>query len=103
MIGGLLEGLRRGQALPPDQWPEVPRSPRPVIPAEVQARVQRLRAWRQEEGARLALDISLVLPQRLIDKLAEQAPRTPEDLRRVEGLREWRRRTWGEPLLRLCR
>ena len=102
-LGGLLEAVRRGQSVPPDQWPEVPRSPRPVIPAEVQARVQRLRAWRQEEGARLALDISLVLPQRLIDKLAEAAPRSLDDLRRVEGLREWRCRTWGEALLQRCR
>ena len=102
-LGSLFEALRRGQALPPEQWPEVPRAPRPVVPPEVQARVQRLRAWRQEEGARQALDISLVLPQRLIDKLAEAAPRTLDDLRRVEGLRQWRCDTWGEALLKLCR
>ena len=53
------------------------------------------------EAKRLALDVSVVLPQRLLERVAEVAPRAPADLEAVEGLRRWRRQTFGEGLVRV--
>jgi ribonuclease D len=86
----LLEAVRRGQAVPPDALPRFPRSVRPVVPEPVKARREALKRWRAQEAERLALDISVVLPQRLIDRIADAPPAEPGDLARVEGIRRWR-------------
>jgi hypothetical protein len=40
-----------------------------------------------------------VLPQRLLERVAEAAPRTLEDLAQVEGLRRWRVHALGASML----
>jgi hypothetical protein len=45
------------------------------------------------------MDISVVLPQRLIDRLAEARPRDAAGLGLVEGLRRWRVEAFGAELL----
>jgi len=97
----LLAVVRRAQALPADAWPVAKRPVRPVLPPDVQKRIERLRAWRATESERLKVELAVVLPQRLIDRLAEAAPRSLEALRAVEGLRTWRVDAFGPELLRL--
>jgi ribonuclease D len=62
-----------------------------------------LRAWRTQEAARLAIDVSVVLPQRLLDRVAECAPTTLGDLALVGGLRQWRVDTFGPAMLEAMR
>ena len=88
--GELLVAVRRAEDLPESELPKVARSPRPVVEDAVRQRVERLKAWRARKGAELQLDISVVLPQRLIDRLAEARPRDAAGLAAVEGLRRWR-------------
>jgi hypothetical protein len=45
------------------------------------------------------VEVSVVLPQRLIDRLAAAAPRDPSGLAAVEGLRRWRVDAFGDELL----
>ena len=98
--GEILSAVRRAQALKEAELPALPRSARPALPdAAVQRRVERLKAWRTSKGAELGLDASVVLPQRLIDRLAEAAPGDAAALGRVEGLRRWRASVFGAELL----
>ena len=99
--GALLEAIARAWALPEDAWPHMPVAPRPVVSEATRRRIDALRTWRTAEAKRLALDVSVVLPQRLLDRVAEAAPRTMSDLETVEGLRRWRRDTFGEALVRV--
>jgi ribonuclease D len=66
---------------------------------EVSERVGRLKEWRRGRAAELKVEISVVLPQRLIDRLAEKAPRSRAELGEIEGLRQWRIETFGEEIL----
>jgi ribonuclease D len=88
--GELLEAVRRGLALPDGRLPVPPRRARPPLPEAVRRRVDRLKAWRAEAAARLGLDVSLVLPQRLLEQVAALEPRGASDLLSVEGIRRWR-------------
>jgi ribonuclease D len=72
---------------------------RPVVPDEVLRRGERLRAWRARKAAELQVDVSVVLPQRLIDRLAQVGPRDAEGLAGVDGLRLWRREAFGAEIL----
>jgi len=97
--GELLGAVRRAEDLREGELPQVARSPRPVVEDAVRQRVERLKAWRTRKGAELQLDISVVLPQRLIDRLAEARPRDAAGLGLVEGLRRWRVEAFGAELL----
>ncbi|HEU0108277.1 MAG TPA: HRDC domain-containing protein [Vicinamibacteria bacterium] len=99
--GTLLDAVTRAWALPEDALPRVATPPRPVVSEATRRRIDALRTWRTAEAKKLALDVSVVLPQRLLERVAEIAPRAPADLDAVEGLRRWRRDTFGEALVRV--
>jgi ribonuclease D len=101
--GALLAAVGRALALPEAELPTIPPALRPLVPDEVARRVERLKAWRAQEAARAGLDVSVVLPQRLIDRLAEAAPRETAELQAVPGLRQWRVRAYGPELLGMLR
>ena len=95
----ILAAVARGAGLPADQLPRLPRHPRPAVSAAVRRRVQALRAWRAAAAERLALDPGVLLPGRLIERLAEAAPADLAALAAVEGLRRWRVQEFGPVLL----
>jgi ribonuclease D len=95
----LLAAVRRAEKLPENELPVIPRSRRPLVLPEVAARVSRLKDWRRETAAELKLEVSVVLPQRLIDRLAERVPRTRAELGEIEGLRRWRVEAFGAEML----
>lgn len=97
--GELLAAVRRAEELEESELPHPVRLPRPVVPDAVVHRVARLRAWRSRKAAELQVDVSVVLPQRLIDRLAETCPRDAAALAAVEGLRRWRSEAFGAELL----
>jgi ribonuclease D len=97
----ILDTVARAWALPDDELPRLIVTPRPIVSDATRRRIDRLRAWRATEAVRLAVDVSVVLPQRLLERVAEVAPRTPADLEQVEGLRRWRKEALGEALVRV--
>ena len=95
---------RAASRCPTRQLPSLPKSPR--RPAVTDLQMQRetaLKAWRKTEAERLKVDVSVVLPQRLIDKLTEAAPQGPEELAATPGLRRWRVEAFGPSLLQALR
>jgi ribonuclease D len=95
----ILGAVRRARELPEAELPSLPRVARPVVSDAAQRRIERLKAWRTRKGQELGLDASVVLPQRLIDRLAEAAPADPQGLGQVCGLRRWRVETFGTELI----
>jgi len=97
----LLEAIRAATALPEAALPRMPSTPRPPAPSEAaKAREDALKKWRTAEAARLAIDVSVVLPQRLLEQVAERPPARPEDLLRIDGFRRWRVAEFGDALVK---
>jgi ribonuclease D len=96
----LLGAIERGSQVPDAELPRIPREPRPVVSEETKRRVSGLKAWRGLEAEAQKLDPSVILPQRLIDRLAESAPRDMPMLEGIEGLRRWRIEAFGPALIR---
>jgi ribonuclease D len=93
----ILRAIRRGgRARPPDLPPPPPRHSEAEI-----ARFQALRAWRKQVAARRGVDVDVVVGNAVLWELAEQKPRTLEDLNRIEGLGPWKRKTYGQAMLRV--
>jgi len=95
----ILRALRRAAELADSELPVIPRPPRPILSTEVMHRMARLKEWRGRRATELKVEVSVVLPQRLIDRLAAAAPRDPGALAEIEGLRRWRINTFGDDLL----
>jgi ribonuclease D len=96
----LLKAVERALAMPEAELPRLgPAPPRPAVSEEVRKRIEALRAWRTKEAARLAVDGSVVLPQRLLERLAQAAPREVGALEEIAGLRRWRVDAFGADLV----
>lgn len=99
----LLEAIRVAQGLAADQLPTIERSVKPVVSEATRRRAEALKGWRLAEAARARLDVSVVLPQRLLDPVAERGPRDLTELAQVEGIRRWRVEAFGTGLLAALR
>jgi ribonuclease D len=91
-IGPLgLEAVARGMNLPEDRLPRPPRGQGRRRTAAFKTRLERLRAWRRERAADLALDPGVLFPQSTLEALADRGPGALQDGADVPGLRRWRR------------
>ncbi len=96
---GIFEAIARGEAVPASESPAYPEPRKRHVPGIVQRRGERLKAWRAAAAPRIGLDPGLLLPQRLIDRLAEEGPADLEALARVDGFRRWRAHAFGAEIL----
>ena len=95
----IAEAIERAMALDEGQLPVLTRHKRPTISGGMSRRIEKLRRWRAGATEPAGLEAGVLLPNRLITLIAEAAPRTLEELARVEGVRRWRVETFGEALL----
>jgi ribonuclease D len=98
----VLAAIEHALDLPEDELPAPPPREHLPMPAGTRRRVETLKAWRDAEARRAQLDPSIVLPGRLIDRLAAASPKTLADLAAIEGIRQWRVGAWGPALLAAC-
>jgi len=91
-IGPLvLEAVARGLAIPEEQVPKPPRGVVRRRTAAFRTRVERLRAWRRERAADLAIDPGVLFPQSTLEALADRGPVALQEPGDIPGLRRWRR------------
>jgi ribonuclease D len=94
------EAVVRGLEVQEGALPKLERGRRIDLPLAQQRRVAALKEWRKAASTRIGLELSLVIPQRLIDKIADANPASLEELAAIEGLRRWRVEAFGEEILR---
>ncbi len=84
---------------------QVPRPPSPP-PRHSEAEVFRfraLRAWRKQVAANRGVDSDVIIGNAVLWTLAEQNPRTLDDLGHVEGLGPWKQKTYGPKILKILK
>jgi len=96
---GILGAVARGAAVAEALLPSHRRPTAPRVSPAVERRIAALLAWRSEAAPRLGLDPGLVLPRRLIERLAEMAPADVAELAAVDGVRRWRSGALGEAIV----
>ncbi len=93
----ILRAVKRGMRARPPQ----PSPPHPRHSEAEMARFQALRAWRKRVAAERGVDPDVVISNAALWALVEQNPRTVGDLSRVEGLGSWKRKAYGEAILKV--
>jgi ribonuclease D len=99
----VLAAVQRGEAVPEKDLPRRIRGPRLRMAREASARVDRLKAWRAGAATKVALDPGVLLPQRLIERIAIDAPVDRATLAAVPGIRRWRVDAFGDGILSAAR
>jgi ribonuclease D len=93
----ILQAINRGMDAPVP----APPTPPPRHSDEEVERYEALRAWRKEVAAKREVDVDVVVGNAVLWALAEQNPRTTEELLSIDGLGPWKRQTYGEAILKI--
>ena len=98
----ILEAVRAGQAGAPPPRPRPERGPpwrRGGPDPEVEERYEKLRRWRKERADARKVEVQVIAPNAVLMAVARSAPRTLEDLGRVEGMDPFRVQQYGDEIL----
>ena len=99
----MLAAVRKGLEVPDADLPRVERQPRRAADPEFDARVERLKAVRNQEAERLALAPGVLCPNGTLEGIARREPKTLVDLRTVPFIRGWQVEAIGDALLAAVR
>jgi ribonuclease D len=99
----LLAAITRGRAVPENELPRFPRSPRWERDPHFDERVSRLKHVRDAVAAELGLDPGVLCPRERLEAIARSRPRTLEELAVLPELRRWQVEVMGESLVRALR
>jgi ribonuclease D len=93
----LLQAVWRGLQAPPLHPPRRPPRPDP----DFLVRLDALREWRKRAARKMGVESDVILPRVLMEAIARQAPRRPEDLSRIFLHYPWWLVYFGEAILEL--
>ena len=98
----ILEAVRAGQSGAPPPPPRPERGPpwrRGGPDPEVEERYEKLRTWRKGRAEARKVEVQVIAPNAVLMAVARTAPRTLEELGRVEGMDPFRLQQYGEEIL----
>jgi ribonuclease D len=101
--GEMLAAVRRALDLPEHELPRIERSPRRAPDPALDARVDQLKAKRNELAIRFDLAPGVLCPNGTLEAIARAVPRTADELRTIPGVRRWQAAEFGEELLTAAR
>jgi ribonuclease D len=96
----ILAAVRRGLAVPDEELPRFPRSPRWERDLEFEDRVERLKQARNRAAEALGLDPGFAMGRTLLEDVARALPKDRAALTAVPGVRRWQVEALGDALLR---
>ena len=91
----IVDAIRRGEAVPENELP--PRAPKP-LGAQRDALVSTMAVLVSAIAAENDLPTTLLLPRAALERIAREAPQSPDELGEVVNLTSWRRQLVVEPL-----
>jgi ribonuclease D len=96
---GVLQAIRQGEDAEPIRYQHNHTRP----PEAILHRMERLKEWRKQKAAGMGVESDIVLPRGHMAAIAEQGPRTPEELQAMMADLPWRYRLFGEEILTTIR
>jgi ribonuclease D len=96
----ILGAVRRALELPDNELPRIERGPRRVPDPAFDARVEQLKAKRNELAAQFDLAPGVLCPNATLEAIARAIPQTLDELRAVPGVRAWQAAAFGEELIK---
>lgn len=96
-----LSAIQKALDLPKHRLPVYPKMPRPARNLKKEARMRRLKAWRDKRAKELDLEPGVLCNNALLDAVAARCPENLESLKAIPGMRRWQSRLFGQDMIRL--
>jgi ribonuclease D len=96
-----LQRISEALSLPEKALPSYPHKPRSPYDPKVAKRIRALKEWRVQRSKGLGMDSALPLSNAQIRSLVDPPPQNTGDLQRIDGLRNWQRRLFGNEICTL--
>lgn len=96
---GALKAIQTGLELPADSLPSFPKVKRPPRNPKKEARLKRLKAWRESKARQLEMELGLVCNNALLGTLAEVNPTEIDDLKEIPKMKKWQRENFGKEFM----
>jgi ribonuclease D len=100
---GVLEAIKSALELPDDRLPSFPKTRSTPQSPEKQARLKRLKSWRNLKARQLELETGLICNNVLLHALAEGNPKDVEDLKVIPRMRVWQMKTLGQEIIEVLK
>ena len=91
--------VKKASALAEKDLPTYPRKRRPSMSPKVPERIKVIKAWRDRLADGLGLDPALLFNKALMTAIAVKKPVDIDGLGKVEGIRNWQVKAFGEKVL----
>jgi ribonuclease D len=95
----ILDAVRRALELPEANLPRIERGPRRTPDPAFEARLEQLKAKRNQLASLLELAPGVLCPNGTLEAIARTRPQTLDELRAISGVRGWQVDTFGQELL----
>ena len=99
----ILGAVRRALELPEEELPRIERGPRRTPDPAFEARVEQLKAKRNELAVRFDLAPGVLCPNATLEGIARAMPQTLDEFRAIAGVRNWQAAAFGEELMTAVR
>ncbi len=96
----LITAIKKGLKTPQNQLPVYPRTRTPRMPESKIRIAKRLKQWKEEKAADLAIDPALVLNKSQTMDIARITPTDMDDLAGIESLKAWQIHEFGRDIIR---
>ena len=96
----LIDAISKGLQTPGDRLPVYPKTRTPRMPESKVRVAKRLKRWKEEKSADLAIDPSLILNKSQTMDIANISPAAMHDLNRIASLKSWQIQAFGEEIIR---
>jgi len=97
--GPMLQAITRGLKLPEEELPFFPRSERRIKDPAAEKRMLRLKEWRKEMAAELAIDPGVLINNAALEELSRRWPKSTEELAEMSILKKWQQKVLGEGIV----
>ncbi len=98
-----VKAISKGLALAESELPVYPRKRTPGVAMEVPERIRSLKEMRINASNRTGIEPGVLINNTLITAIAVAAPKNSEDLKQVNGIRNWQMEALNDDILRTLR
>jgi len=85
--------------IPAANRPGYPNKKVPIQDPEVPQKIKVLKDWRDNVSAKLGIDPGILISNAVIHAIIKKQPETMTDLKKIECLKNWRRKEFGKEIL----
>ncbi|WP_243372275.1 HRDC domain-containing protein [Geotalea sp. SG265] len=97
----ILKVVAKGAAIPVARLPHFPATARVIRDRYQEARLKRLKEWRESKAAELGIGVGIIANNSLLEALADTAPDSPESLAAIPNLKCWQKKEFAAELLEI--